>query len=103
MFGALESLYAYREDPTHSLDEYIHLMYNKLWTFHVTYSERYELSVDQKLWIVFDSLNDSWEHERKAHTKRISDITYDNIVSELNVDYKAISGDLAGQWMHSHG
>ena len=33
---------------------------------------------------VLDSLPDSWEHERKALTRRISDLTYNNIVSELN-------------------
>ena len=60
MFGALDRLYAYKKDPTHSLDEHIHLMYNKLWTFHVTYSEHYELSVEQHMWIVLDSLPDSW-------------------------------------------
>ena len=47
MFGALERLCAYRKDPTHSLVEHIHVMYNKLWTFHVTYSGHYELSVEQ--------------------------------------------------------
>ena len=46
MFGTLEQLCAYRKDPTHSLAEQIHVMYNKLWTFHVTYSEHYELSVE---------------------------------------------------------
>ena len=39
MFGALERLCGYRKYLIHSLDEHIHLMYNKLWTFHVTYSE----------------------------------------------------------------
>ena len=47
MFVALERLCAYRKDSTHSLDEDIHLIYNKLWTFHVTYSDHYELSVEQ--------------------------------------------------------
>ena len=49
MFGSFEGLCAYRKDPTHSLDEQIHLIYNKLWTFHVTYSEDYELSVEQHM------------------------------------------------------
>ena len=47
MFNTLERLCAYRKDPTHSLDENIHLMYNKLWTFHVTYGEHYELLMEQ--------------------------------------------------------
>ena len=34
IFGALERLCAYRNYPTHSLDEHIHLIYDKLWTFH---------------------------------------------------------------------
>ena len=81
--------------------QHIYVMYNKLWTFHVTYSEHYELSVEQHLWIVLDSLLDSWENERKALTTRISDLTYNDIVSELirnwSVGYKAELGDLAGQ------
>ena len=36
------------------------------------------------MWIVLDSMHYSWEHERKALTRRINDLTYDNIVSELN-------------------
>ena len=47
MFGVVERLCAYRKVPTHSLAEHIHVMYNKLCTFHVTYSENYELSVEQ--------------------------------------------------------
>ena len=86
MFGALERLCAYRKDPTHSLDEHIHLMYNKLWTFHVTYIEHYELSMEEQMWIVLDSLPDSLEHERKVLIRRISDLTYNNIVSELDQD-----------------
>ena len=35
------------------------------------------------MWIVLDSLLDSWEHERKALTRRMSNLTYNNIVSEL--------------------
>ena len=30
MFGVFERLCTYRKDPTHSLDEHIHLIYNKL-------------------------------------------------------------------------
>ena len=33
---------------------------------------------------MLDSLPESWEHERNALTRRISDLTYDNIVSKLN-------------------
>ena len=66
-FGTLEILCAYGKDPTHSLDEHIYLMYNKLWT--LTHSEHYELSVEQSMWIVLDSLFDSWEHERKRLQK----------------------------------
>ena len=84
MFGTLERLCAYRKDPTHSLDEHIHMMYNKLRTFHVTYNEHYVLSVEQYMWIVLDSLLDSWEHERNALTRRINNLTYHDIVSELN-------------------
>ena len=36
------------------------------------------------MWIMLDSLPDSWEHERKRLIRRISDLTYNNIVSELN-------------------
>ena len=50
----------------------------------MTYSKHYELSVERQIWIVLDSLPDSWEHERKALTRRISDLTYNNIVSKLN-------------------
>ena len=50
----------------------------------MSYSEHYELSVEQQIWIVLDSLPDLWEHERKALTRRISDLTYNNIVSKLN-------------------
>ena len=48
MFGALERLYAYRNDPTHKLHEPIHLMYKKQWIFHVT---RNEWSEVQQMWI----------------------------------------------------
>ena len=35
------------------------------------------------MWIVLISLPDSWEHERKALTRRICDLTYNDFVSEL--------------------
>ena len=88
MFSALKRLCAYRKDLTHSLTKHNHMMYNKPWTFHVTNSEHYELSVEQHMWIVLDYLPDSWEHERKAFTRRISDLTYNDIVSkDENIDF----------------
>ena len=84
MFGSLERLCVYRKGPTHSLVEHIHVMYNKPWTFHVTYNEHYELLVEQQMWMVLDFLPDSWEHERKTLTRRIRDLTYNDIVSELD-------------------
>ena len=33
---------------------------------------------------MLDSLLDSWEHERKVLTRKISDLTYNDIVIELN-------------------
>ena len=50
----------------------------------MTYNEHYELSVELQMWIVLDSLPNSWEHERNALKRMISDLTYNNIVSELN-------------------
>ena len=50
----------------------------------MTYSEHYEFSVEQHMWIVLNSLPDSWKHGRKAITRTISDLTYNDIVSELN-------------------
>ena len=47
MFDALERLCAYKKDPTRSLAEHIHVIYNKLWTFHLTYNEHYELSIEK--------------------------------------------------------
>ena len=47
MFGALERLCAYGKYLTHSLAKHIHVMYNKLWAFHVIYSEHYELSIER--------------------------------------------------------
>ena len=52
------------------------------------------------MWIVLDFLLGSWEHEIKVLTKRISNLTHNNIVSELNQElecgYKAVLGDLVG-------
>ena len=50
----------------------------------MNYSEHYEFSVEQQMQIVLDSLPNLCEHERKTLTKRISDLTYNDIVSELN-------------------
>ena len=36
------------------------------------------------MWIVLDFLPDSWKYESKTFTKRISNLTYDNIVIKLN-------------------
>ena len=49
MFNSLERLCAYRKFPTHSLVEHIYVMCNKLWIFHVTYSEHYELLMEQQM------------------------------------------------------
>ena len=38
MFCALEQLCAYKKNPKDSLEELIDAMYNKMWTFHVTYT-----------------------------------------------------------------
>ena len=50
----------------------------------MTYSEHCELPIEQQMWIVLYSLPDSWEHEKKALTRKLSDLTYNNIVNELN-------------------
>ena len=66
----------------------------------MTYSGHYELSIEQQMWIMLDFLPRSWEHEIKVLTRRISNLTHNNIVSELNQElergYKALLGDLAG-------
>ena len=81
---ALERLCEYKKDPNHSLEEHIGVMYDKLWNFHVTFKEHYELSVKQQMGIVLDSLPDSWDYVKKALTKRVSKLSYKNIVAQLN-------------------
>ena len=49
MIGALERLYACKRNPKHLVREHIDVMYNKLWTFQVIYSEHYELSMEQQI------------------------------------------------------
>ena len=38
------------------------------------------------MWIVLDSLPNSWEQKRKALTRRLSDLTYNYVVNELNCE-----------------
>ena len=52
--------------------------------FPPIYSENSGLSVEKQMRIVLDSLPDSWEHERKTFIESIRDLTYENIVIELN-------------------
>ena len=59
-------------------------MYDKLWNFHVTFNENYEFSMERKMWIVLDSLPDSWDYEKKALTERMSKLSYENTVAKLN-------------------
>ena len=73
-----------RKDPNHSLEEHIGIMYDKLWNFHVTFNGHYELSVEQQMCIVLDSLSDSWDYEKKALIERVSKLSYENIVAKLN-------------------
>ena len=65
MMIALERLCEYNKVPNHSLEEHIGVMYNKLWNFHVTFNEHYELSVEQQMGIVLDSLPDLDYEEKK--------------------------------------
>ena len=58
-------------------------MYDKLWNFQVIISEHYELSVEQQMGIVLDSLPDSWECERIALVENASDLKYNTIIHEL--------------------
>ena len=58
MMIALEQLCEYKKDPNHSMEEHIGVMYDKLWNFQVIFSEHYELSMEQQMGIVHDSLPD---------------------------------------------
>ena len=59
MMITLEQLCEYKKDRDHSLEEHIGVMYDKLWNFQVIFNEHYELSVEQHMGIVLDSLPDS--------------------------------------------
>ena len=59
MMIALERLCEYKKDPNHSMEKHIGVMYNMLWNFQVIFREHYELSVEQQMGIVFNSLPDS--------------------------------------------
>ena len=84
MMIALERLGEYKKDRNRYLEEHIGVMYDKLWNFHVTINENYELSVEQKMGIVLDSFPDSWDYEKKALIERMSKLSYKNIVTKLN-------------------
>ena len=60
------------------------MMYDKLWNFHVIFNEYYELSVEQQMCIMLDSLPNSWDYEKKAFTEQVSKLSYENIVAKLN-------------------
>ena len=46
MMIALERLGQYKKDLNYSLEEYIGVMYDMLWNFHVTFHKHYDLSVE---------------------------------------------------------
>ena len=62
-------------------NEQINVMYSKPWTLHVIYIEHYELSVEQQMSIMLNSLPDSWECERKVLAEKASDLKYNEIVT----------------------
>ena len=66
MMIALKRLCEYKTDPNHSFHEHIGIMYDKLWNFHVTFNEHYELPMEQQMCIVLDSLHDTWSYKKKA-------------------------------------
>ena len=88
MMIALERLGQYKKDLNHSLEEHIGVMHDMLWNFHVTFHEHYELSVEQQMWIVLDSLPDSWENEAKALVKQSSKLKHKKIVPKLKGELK---------------
>ena len=63
-------------------------MHDMLWNFHVTFHEHYELSVEQSMWIVLDSLPDSWENETKALIEQSNKLKYKKIVPKLKGELK---------------
>ena len=83
MMIALERLCEYKKDPNHYMEEHIGVMYNKHRNFKMIFSEHYELSVEQQMGIVLDSLPDSWEYERKALLEEASDVKYNEIIPKL--------------------
>ena len=85
---ALERLGQYKKDPNHSLEEHIVVMHDMVWNFHVTFHEHYELSVEQQMWIVLDSLLDSWENEAKTLVEQSNKLKYKKIVPKLKGELK---------------
>ena len=83
MMISLERLCEYKKDLNLSLEEHIGVMYDKLWNFQVIFNEHYELSVEQQMGILLDSLPDSWEYERKALVEKASDLKYNEIIPKL--------------------
>ena len=47
------------------------------------FNEHYELSVEQQIGIVLNSLPDSWECERKMLVEKASNLKYNTIILEL--------------------
>ena len=47
----------------------------------MAFNEYYELSVEQQMGIVLNSLPDSWDYEKKALTELVSKLSYKNIVA----------------------
>ena len=79
----LERLCEYKKYPNHYMEEHIDVMYDNLLNFQVIFSEHYELSVEQQMGIMFDSLSDSWECERKTLVEKASDLKYNEIIPKL--------------------
>ena len=73
----------YKKDLNHSIEEHIDVMYNKLLNFQVIFNEHYELSMEQHMGIVLDSLHNSWECKRKALGEEASDLKYNEIIPKL--------------------
>ena len=63
-------------------------MHDMLWNFHVTFHKHYELSVQQQMWIVLESLPDSWENEAKVLVEQSSKLKYKKIVPKLKGELK---------------
>ena len=79
----------YKKQKNHSLEEHIGVMHDRLWNFHVTsFHDYYKLSVKQKMWIMLDSLPDSWESEAKALVEQSSKLKYKKTVPKLKGELK---------------